>query len=280
MKKSALLCALLLLAACPKKQEVAAPPATPPTPTASADALPPNHPPISTSADSGATFDAAHSGATFDAAHSGAPMDAVHNGALTKASNEPISGTVVETLDSGGFTYIRFSTAKGDRWAAVGQAELPVGAKITIAPSTIADRFASQPLKRTFDNLIFGALTSVESSEEMPAPMTSRPAAAKVTKAEGEHARTIAEVWANQATIKDGEPIVVRGTVTRVLRGIMDRNWIHLRDGSGKEDEITVTSKDSPSVGSVVTATGKLYRNKDFGSGYKYAVLVEEAKVQ
>lgn len=264
MKKSALLCALVLLAACPKKQEVVTPAATPPTPTASAaEALPPNHPPISTSAESGA------------------PMDAIHNGALTKASNEPISGTVIETLDSGGFTYVHFSTAKGERWAAVGQAELPAGAKITIAPSTVADRFASQPLKRTFDNLIFGALTSVESTGEgMPAPMTSRPAAAKVSKAEGEHAKTIAEVWANQAKIQDGEPIVVRGTVTRVLRGIMDRNWIHLRDGSGKEDEITVTSQDSPSVGSVVTATGKLYRNKDFGSGYKYAVLVEGAKVQ
>jgi hypothetical protein len=268
MKKTTLLCTLLLAACAPKPAtKTAAPPAAAspasalPAVSSDAPALPPNHPPVGSGGGA-------------------APMDAMHGGALTKPAGEPISGTVLETLDSGGFTYVRFSTAKGERWAAIGQVALPRGATITIAPTMVGDRFVSQPLKRTFDNLIFGALTDVSSSDK-PATAATRPslpAVLKVAKAEGEHAHSITEIRAGSA-IGDGQPVVVRGTVTKVMSGIMDRNWIHLRDGSGKDDEIVVTSQDAPSVGSIVTATGTLHRNRDFGSGYSYAVLIEEAKI-
>jgi hypothetical protein len=63
----------------------------------------------------------------------------------------------------------------------------------------------------------------------------------------------------------------------------MDRNWIHLQDGTGspekKNHNLVVTSKDLPDVGDIVTVTGTLVRNKDFGSGYKYDVIVEKAKI-
>jgi hypothetical protein len=266
--KTTLFCTLLSLAACAPNPAAKAGGASGPSSAAApsaasgdvAAALPPNHPPVGSGGGA-------------------APMDAMHGGALTKPAGGPISGTVLETLESGGFTYVRFSTPKGERWAAIGRVDLARGATITIAPTMEADRFASQPLKRSFDNLIFGTLAGVASSDKGAevAPPASLPTMAK---AEGEHARTIAEIWAGQAAIRDGQPVVVRGTVVKVLRGIMDRNWIHLRDGSGKNDEITVTSHDAPSVGSIVTATGSLHRNRDFGSGYSYAVLIEEAKIR
>jgi hypothetical protein len=64
----------------------------------------------------------------------------------------------------------------------------------------------------------------------------------------------------------------------------MGKNWIHLQDGSGdprkKTHNLVVTSQAVPVIGEVVTARGTLYKNKDFGGGYKYEVIVEQAELE
>ena len=106
---------------------------------------------------------------------------------------------------------------------------------------------------------------------------------AKITvdKASGPNAYRIATLYANQKL--DGKKVTVRGKVVKVSSGSMERNWIHLQDGSGtpqkKNHNLVITSKDLPDVGDIVTITGTLIRNKDFGSGYKYDIIVEKAKV-
>lgn len=104
----------------------------------------------------------------------------------------------------------------------------------------------------------------------------------KVDKAAGPGAYTIGEIYAQRAAL-DKTKVTVRGKVVKVSGGIMDRNWIHLRDGSGdpaqKTHDLVVTSRDLAVVGDVVTATGTLAKDKDFGSGYRYSVIVEGATV-
>ncbi len=106
----------------------------------------------------------------------------------------------------------------------------------------------------------------------------------KVSKAEGTGAKTVAEIWASRATIREGEPVVVRGKVVKFLSGIMGKNWVHLRDGSGSHDkgdnDITITTNNTVAVGNVVVVNGVLHLNKDFGAGYSYAVIIEEAKLK
>src|SRR5262245_7147568 len=65
-----------------------------------------------------------------------------------------------------------------------------------------------------------------------PAISTAAPVATHVPKAEGSNGRSVAEIWAQKAALKDS-PVVVRGTVVKFLPGIMGKNWLHLRDGSG-----------------------------------------------
>ena len=64
---------------------------------------------------------------------------------------------------------------------------------------------------------------------------------------------------------------------------IMGKNWLHIRDGSGEADaktnDLTVTTGVTAKVGDTVLVTGKLVLDKDFGYGYKYAVIIEDAKV-
>ena len=118
-------------------------------------------------------------------------------------------------------------------------------------------------------------------SEGAKAPATSEPI--KVEKAKGADAYTVSEAYEKAGNL-DKKAVVVRGKVVKVSKGIMGKNWVHLRDGSGDPgkgtNNLVVTTQDDPNIGDVVTAKGTLYKDKDFGSGYKYQVIVEEASVK
>jgi len=104
----------------------------------------------------------------------------------------------------------------------------------------------------------------------------------KVKKAKGKNAYTIAELY-KLASKLNNKTVKVRGVVIKVLPDIMGRNWIHIQDGTGgkntKDYDLVVTSQQLPKVGEVVTIVGVLHANKDFGYGYKYPVIIENAKI-
>ena len=130
------------------------------------------------------------------------------------------------------------------------------------------------------DALAFGNAAS-GGSEGQKTPATSEPI--KVEKAKGADAYDVSETYEKAGKL-DKKTVVVRGKVVKVSKGIMGKNWVHLRDGSGDPgkgtNNLVVTTQDVPNVGDVVTAKGTLYKDKDFGAGYKYRVIVEEATVK
>jgi hypothetical protein len=75
--------------------------------------------------------------------------------------------------------------------------------------------------------------------------------------------------------------VKVRGKVVKYNSGIMGKNWLHIQDGSGAagSNDLTVTTSANTKVGDTVLVAGVLSANKDFGSGYKYALIVQDAKV-
>ena len=100
-----------------------------------------------------------------------------------------------------------------------------------------------------------------------------------IAKADG--GKTVAEVFAEKDTLA-GQKVAVRGKIVKVNAGIMKTNWLHVRDGSGAEgtNDLTVTTADTvPNVGDTVLLTGTVALNKDFGMGYSYDVIVEDAEV-
>lgn len=200
-----------------------------------------------------------------------------------------VSGKVLEVHDAAGYTYLRLATPSGEKWAAVAQTPAKVGESITINAQMVAEQFESKSLKRKFDKIIFGTVAGARASTQLPPghpPTTGVQAPVadlgniKVEKADG--GKTIAEIWASRAESKDKE-VIVRGKVVKFLPEIMGKNWLHLRDGSGSrgsgDDDLTVTTKDVVAVGDVVIVKGKLAVDKDFGAGYRYPVIVEDAKV-
>lgn len=202
---------------------------------------------------------------------------------------QTVTGTVLETMDSGGYTYIRLKTASGETWAAVNEAKVEKGSEVTVAGSMTMVDFESPTLHRKFDSILFGSLAAPGGSAVPPAVAAQHASAAagpadvgeiKVPKAEGPEGRTVAALHAERASLT-GKPVSVRGKVVKFLPGIMGKNWVHLRDGSGsrekKDDDLTVTTSETVEVGAVVLAKGTVGVDRDFGSGYKYPVILEEA---
>jgi hypothetical protein len=200
-------------------------------------------------------------------------------------SNQSIQGKVAERLDAGGFTYLRLETAAGDRWLVTSPVEVKVGEKVSASSGMVVEKFESKSLNRTFDNIIFGTIDGAKPSAahaSAPSPMADV-GDVKVDKAGGADAKTVAEVWASRAALKDKQ-VVVRGKVVKFLPSIMGKNWMHVRDGSGSrgkgDDDIAVISDDTATVGSVVTLTGTVRVDKDFGAGYQYPVIIDGAKLK
>jgi len=190
-----------------------------------------------------------------------------------------ISGTVLETMDSGGYTYAKIDRGGSAVWIAGPATQIAVGAKLGAMTGTLMTGFRSDTLQRTFDQVWFvssfpGAAPAAESHAGSGAIAPIE----KVEPAAG--GQTVAAVFASKDTLA-GKPVVVRGQVVKLNIGIMGRNWIHLRDGTGGAgtNDLLVTTADTAAVGDVVVARGTLATNRDFGGGYKYDVLIENAAI-
>jgi hypothetical protein len=153
--------------------------------------------------------------------------------------------------------------------------------------------FHSPSLNRDFPVIYFVTQVTRE-GEPMPPPMAighgataGSPAAQAPLKvdpiAPPAGGSRIADVWANRASLA-GKTVTVSGKVVKFNGGILGRNWLHLQDGSGKAadgtHDITVTNDAVAQVGDVITVTGTVAVDKDFGAGYAYKVMIEAAKIR
>ena len=142
------------------------------------------------------------------------------------------------------------------------------------APTTAA------PAAATADTTMAQAQPSMPADHPMPAAPSETVDLTGIARADG--GKTIAEIYTEKAELA-GKPVTVRGKVVKVNANIMDRNWIHVRDGSGAEgtNDLTITTAGTPpAVGDTVLVTGPVVLNKDFGMGYEYDVMVEDAQVK
>ena len=209
------------------------------------------------------------------------------------APSPPLTGKVLKTMDSGGYTYINLKKKDGKKiWVAIPKSKVTVGKTIDLVPGEEFINFQSKTLNRRFDSIIF-SLGPVpkggtkKGKEQMMATPGSKgamvaPEKMTVVRAEGPNNYTVAELFAQKGKL-EGKKVTVRGKVVKVVPRIMKMNWIHLQDGTGsaglKNHDLVVKTKALPADGETVTAKGILLKDKDYGSGYKYDVLLDEAEI-
>jgi hypothetical protein len=214
--------------------------------------------------------------------------------AIQEGQDEAVlSGKVVETMNTGGYTYLCIEKKGKKTWAAVPEMKVTVGQKISLAPGQEMNNFTSKTLHRTFDKIIFSSGPVASAAGTKEAKTGNAPAGSKgaivtpaetvaVGKAEGPDAYSVAEIYAGKSKLNK-KTVKVRGKVVKVSAGIMGKNWVHLQDGSGDPAKgthnLVLTTQDLPNKDDVVTMSGTLYEDKDFGAGYKYSVIVEEASI-
>ncbi|HZV53822.1 MAG TPA: hypothetical protein VFF82_02690 [Rhodocyclaceae bacterium] len=220
-----------------------------------------------------------------------APFIWAGEGSVPSAPITAVKGEVLEVKDVEGYTYLRLKTKDGETWAAVGKAPIKKGAQVTVENVMVMNNFESKSLKKTFQTILFGNLAGAGGNAPGASMSMAHSGAVKtadigdvhVAKAGGANARTVAEVVTKGAELKD-KPVLVRGKVVKFNPEIMGKNWVHLRDGSGSAtdntNDVLVTTTSQAKVGDVVTVKGVVRTDKDFGSGYAYKVLIEEATLQ
>ena len=207
-------------------------------------------------------------------------------GAGASGMASPVDGaehkvTALETLDTDRYSYVRVKENEEEYWIAVMKREIKVGGTYYFAGGILKQNFQSQEYNRVFERLYLVSDFREQSGAgggqvAVNTQTASDNGPVNVTPAAG--AIKIADLVANISKY-DGKVVKVTGKCVKVNPMIMGRNWIHLKDGSGKEVDLTVTTVENITPGMVVTLEGTIALNKDFGAGYKYDYIMESAVV-
>lgn len=241
---------------------------------------------------------------------------------MPKASTPPadgITGTIVETMNTAGYTYMLLDGGSSQTWVAIPETTVQKGAKVTCSAGMEMKNFKSTTLDRTFPSIIFStglADTSQQKSAEKPSEKSATNTSFKdavaaeqkseasqgsamgmsggsagavvplsdihVDKAQGPNGYTVAEVFDKSKEL-NGKKLKIRGKVVKFNASIMGRNWIHLQDGTGNPmnntHDLVVTSSGTAQVNDTIVVEGILAADKDFGSGYAYSAILEESVI-
>lgn len=197
-----------------------------------------------------------------------------------------ITGVVEEVLQATSYTYLKVKSDDRDIWIAVTKREIQAGETISFAAELEMKNFQSKDLQRTFESIYFvsqlagggtAAPASLDTSHQMKPTLEKQeisvePAAGGIT---------IGDLFSNKDSHAD-KTVLIKGQVTKVNLAIMGKNWVHIQDGTNDASnfDLTVTTQEQVNVGDIVTFEGKIVLNKDFGAGYAYDVLMEDAELK
>lgn len=237
-------------------------------------------------------------------------ISAAQPGAQGKAPAQPrpqdstyetgtVTGKVLSTMNAGSYTY--FELQKPDKkrvWVAVLTTKLAVGDTVSYSSGMVMKNFTSKTLNRTFESIIFTDFVTVQGKGKgkgkmqaqaaPPPPSPDQPLKPKaavtvkpgsIKKFKGGY--TVEEIFAKRESLK-AKTVSVRGKVVNYSDAILGKNWLHIQDGSGKKgtNDLAVTTEQTAHIGDVVVVTGPISVAKDFGMGYYYDAIMEDATIK
>jgi hypothetical protein len=216
-----------------------------------------------------------------------------------KKSTEPqnTSGTfeaiAQEVLHVSEYSYVRVYEGSNEKWLAAPITNITIGSTYYYDNPMQMQGFESKALGRTFETIYF--VENLRTTKEPLANTTpqiqktedntniaTKPVIekAEVTLEKANNSISIAELFKDMEKYNN-QVVRIKGKVTKYNPAIMNVNWLHLQDGTeyNGEFDLTVTTSSQVQVNAIVVVEGKVSLNKDFGAGYKYKIIVENAKV-
>lgn len=203
--------------------------------------------------------------------------------------NESREVIVENSQAAGDYTYLSVRDGEESYWIAVAGKEFEKGETIYFNSFLEMKDFKSKELDKTFETILFvdqfsrepdglgkEGQSGAETSPHRQNPMDALIDSIKIAPAPG--GISIAELYGNAEKYRDKQ-VVVRGQIVKINRDIMDRNWVHIMDGTRVDrSDLTFTTKEDFQLGDTITIQGKVAVDKDFGAGYVYPLIVEEAE--
>jgi len=192
---------------------------------------------------------------------------------------------VIEVIHGNQYTYIKVVENMNIKWVAVTRQDVHRGESYYYDTELEMNNFHSKEVDRTFDAIFFvNQISKTPLDKNLADGLNAHHGKIPVQKeshiqlAKKEGELTLAQIFDERNSFA-GKSLDIRGVVVKVNSGIMGKNWIHLQDGTGTDGgyDLTVTTQDLASVNDEVTFKGTLTLNKDFGSGYFYEILLEDA---
>lgn len=195
---------------------------------------------------------------------------------------------VAEVIQTSNYTYLDVEENGKRYWMAIAKNDVAPGQLMYYNSGLPMSNFESKELDRIFEQILFVQVVSDNPNPESTlAPMER----AMVNISAGEKKQveiapvtgglTLEQVYDQREQLA-GKEIVVKGIVTKYNPAILNRNWLHIQDGTekGKNYDLTITTNDETKVGEIVVFKGTLNLNVDFGSGYAYDLILENATLQ
>jgi hypothetical protein len=197
--------------------------------------------------------------------------------------SEPHIAKVIDKIPAKGYTYLQVSENKEDFWIAVPTMEVEIGETVYFSRYMVMQDFKSENIDKSFDEILF-----VEDARKSPTPQEMKNIHSGATSVDKQtmtieplmDGKTVQQIFTDKSTLK-GHTVKVKGKVVKFNKQIMKRNWIHIQDGTGteKDFDLVITSDDEVSVGDIIVVEGKISVDKDFGAGYFFPVLIEDAEI-
>lgn len=195
---------------------------------------------------------------------------------------------VKEVLHANAYTYLRVDENGKEDWIAITKrGDIEEGMTLYYSDAMEMKNFHSTDLDKDFESVWFVQTISDQPLNVNPSMGRAMPHSnvkpkpvedVKVDPVAG--GITIAQLFDNKSSYNE-KSVKIRGKVVKVNNGIMGRNWVHIQDGTGDESsyDLTITTDATLQVGQIVVVEGFVTLDKDFGSGYKYDVILEDSKV-
>jgi hypothetical protein len=189
---------------------------------------------------------------------------------------------VLDTLQSARYTYLRVSENDKEFWLATLEGNYSINTAYSFDQGIYKTDYYSTEFNRNFDEIYLVSKlipihsNSVVKSATTPKAQSNIKQRHNLVDYEVEGSISIEELIKNAAALEN-QSVQITAKVTKVNANIMDRQWLHLQDGSRDDFDLVATSQAIVPVGHVVTLKATLKRKLDFGAGYSYDLILVNA---
>ena len=194
---------------------------------------------------------------------------------------------VNEVLPAAKYVYLNVNDGDKQFWVATGKKEIKVGETYYYKSGLLKTNYESKEHNRVFEtvylvtNLVAKRhgnnansinMDNTNSIQTKPTNVDTSINTNKIVLQKG--SIKIAELLKDPKKY-EGKTIQLTGVCAKVNAEIMDRNWIHIKDGSQDDYDLVITSDTFVPEGKTFTMKAVVTLNKDFGAGYVYDLILE-----